>query len=269
MDAPSVSQQEVTGLLVRWSQEDDAALAELTPPTGDYCEMPFETTFHRPNDTQAQLRLWGCKKINIECKNRRIHGNPAALIGDIPGRVGSLYDYVINHTRIAHVCVINTYASAGFDRGLDDFARLVHNVTWPVENITARSIGTVLANNESFARLVIGRRPFLSCRFDERSRHRYWFCGSCPLLCTLRTRLRKSQRGKERAAGEDNNCFLHYMPSFGVDDCFPFIAINENGRSKCSSELSFSGDDFGVQRFLGLIGYENRLWMCPRFLSRE
>src|SRR5438132_8631053 len=31
MDAPSVSQQEVTNLLTRWSHGDDAALAELTP----------------------------------------------------------------------------------------------------------------------------------------------------------------------------------------------------------------------------------------------
>ena len=31
MDAPSVSQQRVTELLTRWSQGDDAALAELTP----------------------------------------------------------------------------------------------------------------------------------------------------------------------------------------------------------------------------------------------
>ena len=31
MDAPSVSQQEVTDLLARWSHGDDAALAELTP----------------------------------------------------------------------------------------------------------------------------------------------------------------------------------------------------------------------------------------------
>jgi RNA polymerase sigma factor (TIGR02999 family) len=31
MDTPSVSQQRVTELLVRWSQGDDAALAELTP----------------------------------------------------------------------------------------------------------------------------------------------------------------------------------------------------------------------------------------------
>ena len=31
MDAPAVSQQRVTELLIRWSQGDDAALAELTP----------------------------------------------------------------------------------------------------------------------------------------------------------------------------------------------------------------------------------------------
>ena len=31
MDAPSVSQQRVTDLLVQWSQGDDAALADLTP----------------------------------------------------------------------------------------------------------------------------------------------------------------------------------------------------------------------------------------------
>ena len=31
MDAPSVSQQRLTDLLTRWSQGDDAALAELTP----------------------------------------------------------------------------------------------------------------------------------------------------------------------------------------------------------------------------------------------
>src|SRR5256886_16023699 len=31
MDAPSVAQQRVTELLVRWSHGDDAALAELTP----------------------------------------------------------------------------------------------------------------------------------------------------------------------------------------------------------------------------------------------
>src|SRR5216117_594640 len=31
MDAPSVSQQRVTELLVQWSHGDDAALAELTP----------------------------------------------------------------------------------------------------------------------------------------------------------------------------------------------------------------------------------------------
>jgi hypothetical protein len=31
MDSPSLSQQRVTDLLTRWSQGDDAALAELTP----------------------------------------------------------------------------------------------------------------------------------------------------------------------------------------------------------------------------------------------
>ena len=31
MDEPSISQQEVNGLLTRWSQGDGAALAELTP----------------------------------------------------------------------------------------------------------------------------------------------------------------------------------------------------------------------------------------------
>src|SRR5678815_5048059 len=166
-------------------------------------------------------------------------GNDAALIGDIPSRLGSLYDYVINHTRIAHVYVINMHASAGFDRGFDHFAILVHNVTRPFENITARSIRTVLANNESFERLIIGRRPFLSCHFDDRSRYGYWLRGSCPLPCILRTRLRKCQRRKHCAAGQGNNCFLHYLPPFDVNDCFPSIAINEKERSKGSSELRF------------------------------
>jgi hypothetical protein len=31
MDAPSVSQERVTDLLVRWSDGDDAAIAELVP----------------------------------------------------------------------------------------------------------------------------------------------------------------------------------------------------------------------------------------------
>jgi len=159
-------------------------------------------------------------------------GNTAALISDISSRVDSLYHYVINHTRIARVCVINTHASAGFDRGLDHFAVLVHNVTRPFENIIARSIRTVLANNESFERLIIGRRSFLSCHFDDRSGYGYWFCGGCSLLGTLRTGLRKCQRGKEGAAREDHNCFFITCLPFDVNDCFPSIARNENGRSK-------------------------------------
>jgi hypothetical protein len=88
------------------------------------------------------------------------------------------YDYVINHTRIACVHVMNTHVTAGFDRGLDDFARLVHNVTRPVENKTAWIIRSVHENNERFEWLITGGRASLSCRCDERSRYRYWFCGS-------------------------------------------------------------------------------------------
>ena len=95
---------------------------------------------------------------------------------------------------MACVYVINMHASAGSDRGVDDFARFVHNVTRPLENITARIIRAVLANNERFNRLIAGGRAFLSRRCDDRSRYRYWFCSSCPLSCTFRTRLRECQR---------------------------------------------------------------------------
>src|SRR5262249_42108282 len=53
------------------------------------------------------------------------------------------------------------------------------------ENISARSIGTVLANDERFARLITGRRAFISRHFDDRSRYRYWFYSSC--LLPIRT----------------------------------------------------------------------------------
>jgi len=66
------------------------------------------------------------------------------FIGDIRSRSGSIDNDAVNHTQIAHVCVVNTHTGAGFDRGSDHFAVLVHNVTTPVENITARSIGAVL-----------------------------------------------------------------------------------------------------------------------------
>ena len=48
------------------------------------------------------------------------------------------------------------HPTAGFDRGLDHFAVLVDDVTAPVKDIGARTIGTILANNESLDRLVIG-----------------------------------------------------------------------------------------------------------------
>jgi hypothetical protein len=74
--------------------------------------------------------------------------------------VDSVYnDYVIHHTCIARVYVINKDASAGLDRGLDDFARLVYDVTGAVENITARIIRAVLANNERFHGLITAAAP--------------------------------------------------------------------------------------------------------------
>ena len=103
----------------------------------------------------------------------------------MPRRLILQHDYVINHTRIARVYVINTHPSAGFDRGLNDFARLVHNVTCPVENIPARLIRAVLANNERFEWLITGGRTFPSRRGDGRSRYRYGFCRSWPLPFTF------------------------------------------------------------------------------------
>src|SRR6478672_4629394 len=103
------------------------------------------------------------------------------------------------------------HPSAGFDRGLDHFALLVEDVTAPVKDVGARSIGTILANNESLDRLVIGRRAFLSCHFDDRSGHRYFFGGTCPLPFTLRLWLRKCQRRQQCAADEDGNWFLHVI----------------------------------------------------------
>ena len=82
------------------------------------------------------------------------------LCHDIGSRADSVCnDNVINHTQIARVYVINTHASAGFDRRLNDFTRFVHNVTRPGENITARIIRAVLANNERLDRLITGGAP--------------------------------------------------------------------------------------------------------------
>src|SRR5262249_5947700 len=129
----------------------------------------------------------------------------------------SIYNDAINHTQIAHVCVINTHVRAGFNRGSDHFAVLVQDVTAPVKHVGAWTIGTVLTNDKSFDRLVIGRRPFLSRHFDDRSRYGYCLGGTCPLLFTLRLWLRIRHRRKQCAAEEDGNCFLHVMPP--VDGC--------------------------------------------------
>jgi hypothetical protein len=86
------------------------------------------------------------------------------------------------------------HPSAGFDRGLDHFALLVDDVTGPVKDVRARSVGTILKDNKGLDWLVIGRRAFLTCHFDDRSSHRYFFGSTCRLFLTLRFWLRERQR---------------------------------------------------------------------------
>ena len=109
--------------------------------------------------------------------------------------------------------------SAGFDRGLDDFALLVHDVTGPVKDVAAGCIETILANNKCPGRLVIGRRAVLTCHFDDRSRYSYFLGGACPLSFTLRLWLCKRQRRQQCAADEDGNWFLHVILPIDVDGC--------------------------------------------------
>ena len=73
MDTPSVSQQRVTDLLTRWSEGDDAALAELTPLVYEelrrlaHRQMGAERTDHTLQTTalvsEAYLR-WPTKPIH-------------------------------------------------------------------------------------------------------------------------------------------------------------------------------------------------------------
>ena len=78
MDARSVSQQEVTGLLTRWSQGDGAALAELTPLVYEELRRVAhgQMSGQRPNHTlqttalvnEAYLRL--ADQTNPSWQNR-------------------------------------------------------------------------------------------------------------------------------------------------------------------------------------------------------
>jgi RNA polymerase sigma-70 factor (ECF subfamily) len=78
MDAASVSQQRVTELLVRWSQGDDAALAELTPLVYEelrrlaHRQMSAERSGHTLQTTalvnEAYLRL--ADQTNSRWQNR-------------------------------------------------------------------------------------------------------------------------------------------------------------------------------------------------------
>jgi hypothetical protein len=58
--------------------------------------------------------------------------------------------------QIAHVCEINAHVRTGFNLSSDHFAVLVEDVTRPVKDVGAWTIGTILANNKCLDRLVIG-----------------------------------------------------------------------------------------------------------------
>ena len=64
MDTPSVSQQRVTELLVRWSHGDDAALAELTPLVYEELRRLAHRQMggQRPDHT-LQTRRWSTRLI--------------------------------------------------------------------------------------------------------------------------------------------------------------------------------------------------------------
>jgi hypothetical protein len=142
-------------------------------------------------------------------KSRRIHSILRLFIGDISGRPSIDYN-PINHMQIAPVREINTHVRAGFNLSSDHFAVLVEDVTRPVKDVGAWTIGTILANNKCLDRLVIGRRPFLACHFDDGSGHRYFLSGTCALLFSIR--LRKRQRRQQCAANKNRNWFFHVMP---------------------------------------------------------
>src|SRR5437764_5666736 len=133
------------------------------------------------------------------------------------------------------------HASARFDRGLDYFAVLVDDMTAPVKDVVARSVGTILANNKCLERLVVGRRAFLACHFDDGPGLRYFFGGSCPLRFALRLWLRKRQRRQQCAADEDGNWFLRVdalllMLMVVRDAWFPFT---KGFRARAAGNLDF------------------------------
>jgi hypothetical protein len=133
--------------------------------------------------------------------------NRTAFICDVPGPAGLIDNEVINRAQIPLVRVIDLYAGAGFDRGLDYFALVVHNVARPVENVSA---GSIRVNNESFGRLVHRRRSLLN-RCDGRSRNRYWFC-SC--LSFIRRVWLPECQSRNQQTGERNNYFFHDVSFF-------------------------------------------------------
>src|SRR5262245_32356730 len=114
-------------------------------------------------------RKYGVARNLVEATQKKAAGftEPCGLSSSACDSVHN--DHVVNHTQVAHICVINAHASAGFDRCLDDFPSLVHNVTTPVENVTARITRIVLPNNERFVRLITSSSAFRNHRSDHRS----------------------------------------------------------------------------------------------------
>jgi hypothetical protein len=185
-------------------------------PTTSQNKLPLPL-LAKTGESVHSLKPPACSCVSITAKKPHGFPNRAAFIGGYPSRVDSLFNhYVINHTRIAYVYVNNTHANAGFDRRSDGLTRPVHNATGPPDNISARFIRAVLANNQRFDRLITGGRAFLSRHREGRSGYGYWFYGSCPLPFTLRTRLRKCHWDNERK-GESDNYFLHNASLLGVD----------------------------------------------------
>jgi hypothetical protein len=97
----------------------------------------------------TRIRTRADVAVHLSTKKPQIQRTCGLLLGDTRGRADSVYnDHVINHTQIARVCVVDPHASARFDRGLDYLTPLVQNVARSVEDITARAIRFVLADDE-------------------------------------------------------------------------------------------------------------------------
>src|SRR4029077_2213959 len=94
-------------------------------------------------------------------KSRRVCGTER--LSDIPDRADSIQNhYVINRTRVASAREINANTSTRFDRGIDCVTRFVHDTAKSADYVAEGLGRAVLANNESFQRLIVGCGAFLN-----------------------------------------------------------------------------------------------------------